>query len=88
MPLHFVDTDSSNPPNLVSLGYQCRSFESSYNILRPIRAKTLCSYIVNDIRCGGGHTVIIGDHRQDIGIDSSVSTDLSMIQSSNSVQVN
>ena len=56
MPL--IDPDSVEAGAIITQTHT-RAFDSRHNVLIPQRVKLLSQYVVEDVRCGGGHTIFL-----------------------------
>ena len=56
--LPFLDCDSDNLP-LTCLDSEVQSFDSKLNILVPSIIRSISTSFVSNVRCGGGHTLVL-----------------------------
>eukprot|EP01035_Chromulina_nebulosa_P020662 gene20662-26789_t len=66
--LPYIDNDSVNEGQRIPYN-QCSSFDSGFNILTPQRVRSLGAYVVEKVRCGGGHTIVFCQSRLDSTTD-------------------
>lgn len=60
--LPYLESDSSSGTAFSDF-QQTRSFDSRHNVLTPQRVKSLAQFNVEQVRCGGGHTIIFANSR-------------------------
>jgi len=69
-PLPYIESDSTGSASQSKTDssslLSCQTFDSTFNIMRPQRVKSLSRFVIDRIRCGGSHVIVSVTPRIDI----------------------